>query len=95
MYTVYVSTVNDITDQLPDDQFANISASVQTITTGGSVTSTANGPVTTNAPADEGSNEITSATSNSLDPNSLAAAIVVSVMVLIGICAVALLLFIW
>ena len=33
-YTVYVSSSNDITDQVPDDQFGTIAASVQGTTLG-------------------------------------------------------------
>ena len=87
IYTAYVSTVNAIASQIPDNQFASISASVQTVTTGG--------PITTTDPVVEVSTAA-AVPSGVLDASHLAAAIVVPViMVLIGIFTIALLLFIW
>lgn len=84
MYTLSVSTVNAITSQIPE---ADVTASVQTITTGSITITVHSVSEVSTAAAPSGS---------TLKARDLVAAIVVPVsMALIGIVVVALLLFIW
>ena len=89
MYTIFVSTVNAITSQIPEDQFSNISASVQTSTTG---FATSGVPVST---SEVSTAAVPSSSSSTLDARLIAAIVVPVTVVLIGIFVVVLFLFVW
>ena len=86
MYTIFVSTVNAITSQIPEDQFADISVSVQTVTT------------TSDPVSDSDFSTAAIPSSSTLDASHLTTIIVVPVtvvMVSIGVIVVILLLILW
>ena len=88
MYTIFVSTVNAITSQIPEDQFADISVSVQTVTT------------TSDPVSDSDFSTAAVPSSSTLDASHLTTIInivvpVTVVMVSIGVIVVILLLILW